>query len=299
MTRCIVCGLDDTPGSVRAASIASRLARDLGSNALLVNVREATGVLQRLPPASIVSSRRTRRELTALADEHCFPDGTETRVMTGHPASTLLSIAESEDAELIVLGAGGRSTVSVGPLGSVTTTLLREAPCPVVTVPSETVAPLDAKGMRTVVCGVADDDTATATLRLADDLAARLGGQLHAVYAHDQTKAQAPTPNPPIEPELRHTAAERLDAALEGAGVQAHATVAPMPPAQVLQRVAEEQKAGLIVVGFGDHGKGAAIGVGAVPTELAATGRTAVVVMPPAARLEPGSGHYELVVWAT
>jgi nucleotide-binding universal stress UspA family protein len=298
MTRCIVCGLDDTPGSVRAASIGSRLARDLGSNAVLVNVREATGLLQRLPPASVVSSRRTRRNLKALADEHCFPDGTETRVMTGHPASILLSVAESEDAELIVLGAGGRSTVSVGMLGSVTTTLLREAPCPVVTVPSETVAPLDAKGMRTVVCGVADDDTATATLRLADDLAARLGAQLHAVHAYDQTKTHAP-PNPPIEPELRHAAAERLDAALEGAGVQAHTTVALMPPTQVLQRVAEEQKAGLIVVGFGDHGKGAAIGVGAVPTELAATGRTAVVVMPPAARLEPGSGHYELVVWAT
>jgi nucleotide-binding universal stress UspA family protein len=286
MTRCIVCGLDDTPGSVRAASIASRLARDLGSNALLVNVRETTGLLQRLPPASVVGSRRARGKLTALADEHCFPDGTDTRVMKGHPASTLLSIAESEDAELIVVAAGGRSTVSVGLLGSVTTTLLREAPCPVVTVPSETVAPLDAKGMRSVVCGVADDDTATATLRLADDLAARLGGQLYAVHASDQA-------------EPRNAAGERLDAALEAAGVQAHAIVAPVPPAHVLRRVAEDQTAGVIVVGFGGHDGVASASVGAVPTELAATGRTAVVVMPPAARLEPGSGHYELVVWAT
>jgi nucleotide-binding universal stress UspA family protein len=298
MTRSIVCGLDDTPGSVRAASIASRLARDLGSNALLVNVREATSLLQRLPPASIVSSRRIRRNLTALADEHCFPDGTDTRVVKGHPASALLSIAESEDVELIVVAAGGRSSVSVGLLGSVATTVLREAPCPVVTVPPETVAPLDAKGMRSVVCGVADDDTATATLRLADDLAARLGGQLYAVHAYGHATAHAPKPNPPIEADLRHMAEERLETALETAGVQAHASVAPLPPAQSLQLVAEEQRAGLIVVGFGGQGTVASTGLGAVPTELAATGRTAVVVMPPGARLEPGSGHYELVVWA-
>ena len=115
-----------------------------------------------------------------MAEEHCFPDGTETQVRKGHPASTLVAVAEREDAELIVVAAGGRSTASAGLLGSVATTLMRDAPCPVVAVPAETIAPMDATGMRSVVCGVAADDTTPATLRLADDLATRLAGQLYA-----------------------------------------------------------------------------------------------------------------------
>jgi hypothetical protein len=41
MTRCIVCGIDETTGSRHAASIAARLARDLDSRALLVHVADA------------------------------------------------------------------------------------------------------------------------------------------------------------------------------------------------------------------------------------------------------------------
>jgi hypothetical protein len=36
-----------------------------------------------------------------------------------------------------------------------------------------------------------------------------------------------------------------------------------------------------------------------VSTELAVDGRTAVVVLPLGTRLEPGSGHYEVIAGAT
>ena len=282
MTGCIVCGLDETSDSRHAASIASRLARDLDSQAVLVHVMEGGAFLQRVPPARVGRTRRMRRSLKAVADEHCFPDGTHIRVKAGHAASTLIAVAEREDAELVVVAAGGRSAVSTGLLGSVSSTLMREAPCPVVVVPNETIAPLDAEGMRSVVCGVADDDTDPATLRLADDLANRLGGQLHAVHAHG-------------EAELRQSAEARLARALEETGVEAHGVVVPAPPADALQRVGEQHKASLIVVGFGGRSRVASNVLGSVPTKLATEGRTAVVVLPLGTRLEPGSGHYELL----
>ena len=291
MSRSIVCGLDGTAGSRHAASLASRLARDLDSHALLVHVLEPPGFLQRFPPASLARSRRVRRSLRAVAEEHCFPDGTETQVRKGHPASTLVAVAEREDAELTVVAAGGRSTASAGLLGSVATTLMRDAPSPVVAVPAETIAPMDAAGMRSVVCGVAADDTAPATLRLADDLATRFGGQLYAVHAYEYRTPDAPT----SEDALRRAAEDRLATALDAAGSGAHRLVLPLPPAQALEQVAERHHAALIVVGFGGHSEIASIVLGPVPTQLAAEGRTAVVVLPRGTRLEPGSGHYELV----
>jgi nucleotide-binding universal stress UspA family protein len=294
MSRSIVCGLDETAGSRHAAAIASRLARDLDSRAVLVQVLERPGFLQRFPPASIARSRRVRRSLRAVAEEHCFPDGTEALVRKGHPASVLVAVAEREDAELMVVAAGGRSTVSVGLLGHVTTALMRDAPCPIVAVPAETVAPMDAEGMRSVVCGVADDDTASATLRLADDLATRLGGELHAVHAYGQVAADTPT----SEVDLRQAAEGRLGAFLDAAGCEANGTVVGLPPAQALELVADRHHAALIVVGFGGHSDEPSIVLGSIPTELAAKGRTAVVVVPSGTRLEPGSGHYELAAAA-
>jgi len=294
MSRSIVCGLDETAGSRHAASIASRLARDLDSRALLVHVRETRGRLQRFPLTGIAGTRRARRSLKAVAEEHCFPDGTEVHVRSGHPASTLAAVAESKDAELIVVAAGGRSSASAGLLGSVATTLMRDAPCPVVAVPSEAVAPLDAEGMRSVVCGVAADDTAPATLRLADDLASRLGGQLYAVHAY----ALATTHTAGFDVDLRQAAEDRLGALLDAVGCEAHRIVLPLPPPQALGEVAEQHNAVLIVVGFGGQSDVPSIVLGSVPTRLAAAGRTAIVVLPLGARLEPGSGHYELVAGA-
>jgi nucleotide-binding universal stress UspA family protein len=70
--------------------------------------------------------------------------------------------------------------------------------------------------------------------------------------------------------------------------------VVPLPAARALEQVAEKHKAGLIVVGSRGRGKLGSLLHGSVPMELAAEGRTAVVVLPLGTQLEPGSGHYEL-----
>lgn len=279
MTRCIVCGLNDTTGSRHAAAIASRLARDLNSRAVLVHVREGENRLQRFSPFALGRSRRMHKELKRTAGEHGFPPGTDLRVEAGHVASTLVAIAEGEDAELLVVGAGGQTNVSPTLLGSVASTLMREAACPVVVVPAATVAPLDAQGMRSVVCGIADDEADTPTVRLAADLAARLDGQLHVVHRHEGAAV--------------HDQQSRVARALERAGVEADAIVASAPLADALRQVADHQKASLIVVGAGARTGPPSSAIGSVPAQLAAFGRSAVVALPPGARLDQGSGHYE------
>src|ERR671915_137975 len=156
MDRCIVCGIDASTGSRHAAPIAARLARDLGSRAVLVHVVGAGGVLSHL---RFGRARRTRGTLRAVADEHAFPRGTRIRVKVGDAANTLMLLADREDAELVVVGAGGESSASAYLLGHVSSTLMHRAPCPVVVVPSDAIAPLDAEGMRSVVCGIAGDET--------------------------------------------------------------------------------------------------------------------------------------------
>jgi nucleotide-binding universal stress UspA family protein len=297
MTRCMLCGIDQTTGSRHAAAIAARLARDLDSRALLVHVTDGGGFLSRMPLTRMGRRRRTRRALKAVAAEHAFPDGTETAVKTGDPASTLMEIAEREDAELIVVAAGGQWAASAGLLGSVSSTLMRRAPCPVVVVPPDTVAPLDAEGIRSVVCGVAGAETDAALLRLAADLAHRLGGELHAVHAYDPRTPHAADPAgyaAPHDDQFRQSAEQRLALALQQTAADAHGSVLPLPAAEALGRVAEQQTAGLIVVGSSASSDSGSVFVGSVPTKLAAEGRTAVVVLPLATRLEPGSGHYEL-----
>jgi nucleotide-binding universal stress UspA family protein len=304
MTRCILCAVAETSGSRHAgagrhaASIAARLARDLDSRALLLHVAGAGGLLQRAAPWRIVRARRMRRGLKAIVDEQSFPDGAHIQVKAGHTASILMAVAEREDAELIVVGAGGWSTVSPALLGSVTCALMREAPCPVVVVPSGTVAPFDAEGMRSVVCGIAGDETDSALLQLAGDLAIRLGAELHAVHAYDPSATHAADPGasiPPRDAGLHESAEQRLALALQEAGVEAQASALPGLAAEALERVAEQHRAGLIVVGARQASKLGSTLLGSVPTQLAAQGGTPVVVLPLGARLERGSGHYEAV----
>jgi nucleotide-binding universal stress UspA family protein len=297
MTRSIVCGIDETTGSRHAAAIAARLARDLDSRPILVHVAVGGGFLQRVPLARLGRRRRMRRTLKEVADEHSFPAGTDRQVKAGDPPTTLIAVARREGAELIVVGAGGEWSVSAALLGSVSSALMRDAPCPVILVPSDTVAPLDAEGMRSVVCGVAGEETDPALLRLAADLANRLGGELHAVHAYNPGAMEAtgaPEAAPPAA-EPRQTAAERLAHALEEAGVDAQASVLPLPATQALETVADEHRAGLIVVGSRGPSQLGSFHHGPVPTQLSTQGRTAVVVLPLGARLEAGSGYYELV----
>jgi nucleotide-binding universal stress UspA family protein len=288
MTRRIVCGIDGSSGSRRAASVASLLASDLDSRAFLVGVTGVGRLFRPLRLPRVRPARQWRRMLRSLAEEHCFPEGTEVQLQAGDPAEALMAVAKEQDAELLVVGCRGQKRVRGALLGSVTSALMGEAPCPVVVVPPATVVPLDAASMQPVVCGVAGKDTDIALLRLAEDLARRLGGNLHAVHAYEEGALPASAPGPQ----------RKLNDMLHRSGVDARGTVLPLPAPEALNRIAREENGRLLVVGSRGRGEPHSVPHGSVPTRLAAEGTIPVLVLPPGARLDQGSGHYELAVGA-
>lgn len=290
MSATIVCGIDGSSDAQRAASVAARLARDLGSGAVLVHVEDAQRRPVGLTWPKPGRARRRRKVLKATAEECCFPSDTELRLKRGDPATELMAVAEKQDAELVVVSARGRGMAEPALLGGTASALMRSCPCPVVVVPTRSIPPLDTEGMRSVVCGVEGRETDVRALRLAADLATRLGGELHAVHGYET--GGAPTPVEPAgSPEdERHAAAHRtLTFAVVQAGVEARRHVLPLPIHEALERVASQERAGLTVVGPPDFGGPAPLAI-----RLAAEGSTALVALPAEAELETGSGHYEL-----
>jgi nucleotide-binding universal stress UspA family protein len=297
MSATIVCGTDGSSEAQRAASVAARLARDLNSPALLVHVDEDAPELPfglRWPRPG--RATRRRKMLRATAEECCFPSETQLRVKRGDPARELLSVAENEDAELVVVSARGRGPAGPGLLGGTASALMHMCPCPVVVVPTKSIPPLDTEEMRSVVCGVEGRESDPRALRLAADLAARLGGDLHAVHGYETSEAPGTTTVEPAgqSDEELHTAALRdLTLAVIKAGVEARRHVLAVPLHEALERVAREERAGLIVVGPPERGAPTPVAV-----RLAVAGSTALAVLPTQAELEAGSGHYELAATA-
>jgi universal stress protein A len=63
-----------------------------------------------------------------------FQDRWQVEVATGHPADTIVRIAQERNIDLIIMGTNGRTGLQHAFLGSVAEKVVRLAPCPVMTV---------------------------------------------------------------------------------------------------------------------------------------------------------------------
>jgi nucleotide-binding universal stress UspA family protein len=287
----ILCGIDHSSGGDRAAATGAQLARDLGCDVALVHVLRAAR-----PGTIDIAAADELRWLRELSSEYGMAPSARVAVLDGDPTEALVGAAHAEDAEFVVVGSRGLHELGDAVLGSVSCALMRTAPCPVVVAPPALDVPLMPMSLRPVVCGVEGSDRDQPTLRLGADLALRLGSDLHAVHAFDP-RPVAPGPTavvPPTLSVLTEAAEATLEHAVVEAGVEARRRLVSPPAVEGLVRVADETGAGLLVVGAPGRGKlGSAI-LGSVAIVLAAEARVPVVVLPPGALLEGGSGHYEV-----
>jgi nucleotide-binding universal stress UspA family protein len=291
----IVCGIDHSSGGDRAAATGGQLARDLRCDVVLVHVLQAARPGHR-GGAIAIGAADELRWLREASREYGLAPSTRVAVFGGDPAEALIDAAHAEDAEFIVVGSRGLHELGDAVLGSVSCALMRTAPCPVVVAPPALPVPLVPVSLRPVVCGVEGSDRDQSTLRLGADLALRLGAAVHAVHAFNP-RPVAPGPAavmPPISSVLTEAAEATLEHAVAEAGVEARRRVVSAPAAEGLMRVADETGAGLLVVGAPGRGKLGSALLGSVAVELAAEARVPVVVLPPDALLEGGSGHYEV-----
>lgn len=209
------------------------------------------------------------RSLEAFAADGQSRVPVEVEIAEGQPAAVIVERARDIAAELIVLGTHGRSGFERWVLGSVAERVLRQARCPVLTVPPRApVAAAEPVAFRQIVCAVDFSDCAMHALDYAIALAEEAHASLTVVHVIELP--------PDIPREVHETVMlgprdRRGYLALADAEGRARLTdavggrmCADQPiemvmgvgkPYREILRVAAEQRADLLVVGV--HGRGA------------------------------------------
>ena len=189
-SRTIVCGVDGSEQSVRAAKVAQALSKALGADLVLAHV--SPGGVHPLPvahPVAAASDDELESDLSVIADTagRAGLTGVRTRrVAAVSPTAGLVATARVELPYLIVIGASGHSALREALLGSVAGELPHKAPCPVVVTPPGAIIPdqmSPAAGDNSVVCGVAEAPEAQAAARTAGALAQALERRLVLVHS--------------------------------------------------------------------------------------------------------------------
>jgi nucleotide-binding universal stress UspA family protein len=129
---------DGSEASERATRHAIYLAKLTGAEILILHVVETnfawyTGTLyQQVVDQLRDFGKKVLEQAMRMAEE----EGVKARSMLtdGHSGTVIVRIAEQEEADVIVMGALGRSMVAEALMGSISRHVVRHAPCPVLVV---------------------------------------------------------------------------------------------------------------------------------------------------------------------
>ena len=136
--RKILCPVDFDPNSLLALRLATELAQERTATLHLLHVvAMPPGPEVALPFGKMETTARTKLERLARQKV----DGKvryQVEVMMGDPGVEILQAAKRQGADLIVMATHGRKGLRHLVLGSVAEHVVREAPCPVLTVKPKT-----------------------------------------------------------------------------------------------------------------------------------------------------------------
>lgn len=283
--RGIVVAVDGSPASDAAVVWALRDAAL--RNVPLTVVHAVATPTATWPPTAYPASLATRLEdegkraildAIKLAEESMPADrkvAIERELVFANPTTALIEM--SGDAEMIVTGTAGHGVLARGVLGSVSSTVARQAHCPVAIIHGDGAqAALNAP----VLVGVDGSKTSEQATAIAFDEASRRGVDLIALHAWSDLTVSADLPE--IEWSSVEAAAERsLAESLAGwqeryPDVTVHRVIARDRPARQLAEKAESAQ--LLVVG--SHGRGGLAGalLGSVSNSVLQHVRTPVIV---------------------
>jgi nucleotide-binding universal stress UspA family protein len=131
----IVVGTDGSPNAEAAVRQATKLAKDGGARLHLVSAYPGTTSFSEGIRSSAkrqpINLREVADSVLARAEAEAESQGVQlmTHAREGEPAQALLSVADEQDADLIVVGARGLTGLERFLLGSVTSKLAHHAPC--------------------------------------------------------------------------------------------------------------------------------------------------------------------------
>lgn len=263
----ILAATDFSVNSAGAADWAEQIARARGARLVLCHavppVPPATAAPEfiALPPEVFEQEEQRAREfLDGEAAKRRSADLTvETRIRVGPASQTIVEMAAEEKADLLVVGTRGRTGLERTFLGSVAARCIREAACPVFSVPPherENLRPIH----RLLVPTDFSDDA-----KLAVDVALKLLGPvsaemkltlLHVWRTPIIFSPWSSFPMPDLERGASEEAKKRLEevaAPLRAEGYEVDTKERSGEPADEIDRVAGE--VGADVIAMGTHGR--------------------------------------------
>ena len=265
----IICPVDLSESSVRALAYAAALARWYDSQLTVLHVvptfesmqvrgdlAEPIRVVTPMPREQVLEEMSRSLNLTALASR------ATPVAQSGDPRETIIDQALSKKADLIVMGTHGRRGFKRLLLGSVTEAVLREAPCPVLTVPPHAAADVsEAVTFKRILCPVDFSPSALQALGFALDLARQADGLvtlLHALeWLSEEPRTSAHFDVPEYRRHMAQDARERLRTLVAEESrtwVEIDDVVVFGRPYREVLRAAEMKSADLIVMGAQGRG---------------------------------------------
>jgi len=219
----IICPVDFSESSVRALAYAAAFARWYDAQLTVLHVvptfepmqvrgdlTEPVRVLNPMPREQVLEEMSRSLNLAALSSS------ATPLAESGDPQATIIDQTLSKKADLIVMGTHGRRGFKRLLLGSVTEAVLREAPCPVLTVPPHVSATAsEAVTFKRILCPVDFSPSALQGLGFALDLARQADGRvtlLHVVewLAEEEPRASTHFNVPEYRRHMVDDAQERL-----------------------------------------------------------------------------------------
>jgi nucleotide-binding universal stress UspA family protein len=135
----VVIATDGSESAEQAVVAGARVARTLGTKAVLVYVRPAIGPLgepyyqEKLSEQMAYAETALERAQTLARQEGCEADA---EILEGNPPDQVVELARVRNAPVIVVGSRGLGAVAGALLGSVSSAIIHRADRPVLVVPS-------------------------------------------------------------------------------------------------------------------------------------------------------------------
>jgi nucleotide-binding universal stress UspA family protein len=292
MQRKIIIAYDGSAGGEDALAMGGALAEALGARPLVATV-------QRIPPYLVAEPEL--REMAEADSEPLFAKARE--ALTGLEVETatlfdesvgraLSGLIETEEPVALALGSAHRGPVGRVLLGSLGTTMLSGAECPIAIAPAG-YAKREARGLSRIAVGVNASAEAEAAIAAARGLAVRLHAGLEAL-------AVAPPLGTDLvgavravvgEEDLEDRREHELQAALDGAvadlpaGIEARTSLLHGEPSVELIDAAQETD--LLVLGSRAYGPVRRTLLGSVSAEVMRSCPCCVLVLPRKAGVDP------------
>ena len=265
----VLCPVDLSESSDRSLTYAVALARWYDARLTILHVvptfdpvvRGEFGVPVRVP--NPVPREQVLEEVRRAMDLDAKAPNATLVAESGDASTTIVDQAVSTRADLIVMGTHGRRGFKRLLLGSVAETVLREAPCPVLTVPPAAhAATSQAVTFKRILCPVDFSPSAVQALAIALDLARQADGLVTLMHVVEWLPEEEPQTSahfnvPEYRRHLAADAAERLRllvAEESQTWVEIDNVVVFGRAHREILRVAERKPADLIVMGAQGRG---------------------------------------------